>query len=129
MQSSNLYNIMPDGTVKQVNPFTGTEVWAVPGRKSKPIANEVPPTASPLQVHEPEDYCSFCPPRYFETPPEKSRLVRWNDGRWERLDALPPDQQQAVLAAVPERASSSTRLGLSNWTRWLRWKPPRRRSW
>jgi galactose-1-phosphate uridylyltransferase len=92
MQSSNLYNIMPDGTVKQVNPFTGTEVWAVPGRKSKPIANEVPPTASPLQVHEPEDYCSFCPPRYFETPPEKSRLVRWNDGRWERLDALPPDR-------------------------------------
>ena len=37
MQSSNFYNIMPDGTVKQVNPFTGTEVWAVPGRGRKPV--------------------------------------------------------------------------------------------
>ena len=26
------YNIMPDGTVKQINPFTCTEVRAVPGR-------------------------------------------------------------------------------------------------
>ena len=23
---------MRDGTIKQVNPFTGTEVWTVPGR-------------------------------------------------------------------------------------------------
>ncbi|WP_300078586.1 DUF4921 family protein, partial [Propioniciclava sp.] len=23
---------MADGTVKQLNPFTGTEVWTVPGR-------------------------------------------------------------------------------------------------
>lgn len=91
MQPSLFYNIMPDGTVKQVNPFTGTEVWAVPGRKSKPITNEIPQDAKPLTVHSPEDYCSFCPPRYFETPPEKSRLVRVQD-RWDRLDTLPPDK-------------------------------------
>jgi len=90
MQSSNFYNIMPDGTVKQVNPFTGTEVWAVPGRKSKPITNEVPVSAKPLEVHNPEDYCSFCPTRYFETPPEKSRLVRRYD-TWERLLQLLSD--------------------------------------
>jgi hypothetical protein len=36
------YNIMPDGTVKQINPFTGTEVWAVPGRGDKPLMNEIP---------------------------------------------------------------------------------------
>ncbi|WP_425595304.1 DUF4921 family protein, partial [Pseudophaeobacter arcticus] len=28
---------MPDGTVKQINPFTGNEVWAVPGRSARPL--------------------------------------------------------------------------------------------
>ena len=28
---------MPDGTEKQYNPFTGTEVWYIPGRKNRPI--------------------------------------------------------------------------------------------
>lgn len=91
MLSSKYYNIMPDGTVKQLNPFTGTEVWAVPGRKNKPITNETPENAKPIEVHTPEDYCSFCPPRYFETPPEKSRVIRHQD-QWERLDTLPPDR-------------------------------------
>ncbi len=40
MSSMMYYTIMPDGTVKQLNPFTGTEVWAVAGRRSKPIAND-----------------------------------------------------------------------------------------
>ena len=39
MDSKMFYNIMPDGTVKQVNPFTGTEVWTVAGRGKKPITN------------------------------------------------------------------------------------------
>ncbi len=45
IQFNVFYNIMADGTVKQVNPFTGTEVWSVPGRSSKPITNEIPPNA------------------------------------------------------------------------------------
>ena len=49
---------------KAGNPFTGTEVWAVAGRRSKPLANEVPTDAKRLDAHSPEDYCSFCPPRY-----------------------------------------------------------------
>lgn len=36
---------MKDDTIKQINPFTGTEVWTVPGRASKPISNAVPSTA------------------------------------------------------------------------------------
>ena len=91
MQSMMHYTIMPDGTVKQLNPFTGTEVWAVAGRKNKPISNDVPSTAKPLGVHNPEDYCSFCPTRYFEVAPEKSRLVRHGEN-WERLDIVPPDR-------------------------------------
>ncbi|HAP36043.1 MAG TPA: DUF4921 domain-containing protein, partial [Bacteroidetes bacterium] len=76
---SSYYNIMPDGTVKQINPFTGTEVWAVPGRGNKPITNVIPSTAKPIQHSERENYCSFCSTRYYETPPEKSRLVKIND--------------------------------------------------
>ena len=98
MQPNRYYTIMPDGTVKQVNPFTGTEVWAVAGRKSRPITNEQATAARPLETHVPEDYCSFCPPRYFETPPEKSRLVH-RDGRWDRLDALAPDRYMETGAS------------------------------
>lgn len=91
MQSKMLYNIMPDGTVKQVNPFTGTEVWSVAGRGRKPLTNEIKPAGKPVEIHTPEDYCSFCPARYYETAPEKSRLIM-HDGFWERLDFLAPDK-------------------------------------
>jgi len=86
-----LYNIMPDGTVKQINPFTGTEVWAVPGRGSRPMTNGIPATAKRLEKKEVEDYCSFCPSRYLETPPEKSRLIKQN-GKYVKLEMVPPDQ-------------------------------------
>lgn len=91
MQLTIYYTIMPDGTVKQVNPFTGTEVWAVAGRRTRPITNETPVTAHKLEVHHPEDYCSFCPTRYYETPPEKSRLIKNGDCNWERIDVLAPN--------------------------------------
>ncbi|HXX62334.1 MAG TPA: DUF4921 family protein [Bacteroidota bacterium] len=91
MQSTRYYTIMPDGTVKQVNPFTGTEVWAVAGRRNRPIMNEAPASAKALEVHTPEDYCSFCPPRYHETPPEKSRLIN-RGGQWERIDTIAADR-------------------------------------
>ena len=86
------YIIMPDGTVKQVNPFTGTEVWAVSGRKSKPITNEGPQNAQKVEIHSPEDYCSFCQSRYYETAPEKARLIRHGDGNWEYLFTTAPDR-------------------------------------
>ncbi len=91
------YNIMADGTVKQINPFTGTEVWAVPGRGSKPLTNEIPPNAKKLQRKEVEDYCSFCPTRIFETPPEKSRLIK-RDGTYVKLDMVPPDPAFSTVA-------------------------------
>lgn len=69
------YYKMPDGTIKQVNPLTGTAVWTVPGRGSKPITNVIPPTAKEIQARVPEDYCSFCEKNRLKTPPEKARLV------------------------------------------------------
>ncbi len=70
---------MPDGTIKQLNPFTGTEVWTVPGRAGKPITNEIPKNAKKIERHTPEDYCNFCASNYLNTPPEKSRLIKEND--------------------------------------------------
>lgn len=106
---------MPDGTVKQLNPFTGTEVWAVPGRKSKPITNEVPRTARPLEIHTPEDYCSFCPPHYYDTPPEKSRLVRWPDGRWEKMEIVPPDRYFDTVAEFRRTGNMFEIVTLDYW--------------
>ncbi|MGD0338657.1 MAG: DUF4921 family protein [Bacteroidota bacterium] len=94
---NNFYTIMPDGTVKQINPFAGTEVWSVPGRGSKPLSNEIPPNAKRLEHKEIEDYCSFCQSRYFETPPEKARLVLEN-GNYLYRPHLSPDQYFSSVA-------------------------------
>ena len=67
---------MKDDTIKQINPFTGTEVWTVPGRASKPISNEVPRTAKKIEKRKKEDYCNFCEANYWNTPPEKERLIK-----------------------------------------------------
>lgn len=91
------YNIMPDGTVKQINPFTGTEVWAVPGRSNKPLTNEAPVAAKEIEHTSRESYCSFCESRYYEVPPEKSRLVKY-DGHYRSLARIPPDQYDNTVA-------------------------------
>ena len=73
---------MADGTIKQINPFTGTEVWTVPGRGNRPlgVAAQNP---RPLDPAQHDAHCAFCAKRYLETPPEKARLIRRPDGRWD----------------------------------------------
>ncbi|SPT55062.1 Uncharacterised protein [Actinomyces bovis] len=83
---------MADGTVKQINPITGTEVWTVPGRGNRPISQ--PPTeVRPLSAQDRTHHCAFCAGRYLETPPEKSRVVLRDPTKptagFERLDAVP----------------------------------------
>ena len=73
---------MKDGTVKQLNPFSGTEVWTVAGRGNRPIA--VPHREPvPLGPADQGRLCAFCEQRYLETPPEKGRVIRRDDGGWE----------------------------------------------
>ncbi|HQR28024.1 MAG TPA: DUF4921 family protein [Nocardioides sp.] len=79
---------LPDGTVKQVNPFTGTQVWTVPGRAHRPLLPTDAPPPRPLRPEDDGRYCAFCERRYLETPPERERVVRGPDG-WRRLEALP----------------------------------------
>ncbi len=98
MDYSHYYNIMPDGTVKQINPFTGNEVWAVPGRSARPADNSRQKSPGQALVSEEHDQlCSFCAKRYFETPPEKSRWVRANDS-WTKLIDLTAEQYLDTIA-------------------------------
>lgn len=65
---------LPDGTVKQVGPLTGTRVWTVPGRANRPLdaPRDAPRT---LGRGEATRLCAFCSDRTLETTPEKARLV------------------------------------------------------
>lgn len=87
---------LPDGTVKQINPFTGTEVWTVPGRGHRPL-NVVKEAPRPLTGENHGRYCAFCEHRYWESPPEKARVVR-RDGQWITLDRLPAEKLNDSVA-------------------------------
>ncbi|MBP3947425.1 DUF4921 family protein [Corynebacterium sp. Marseille-P3884] len=93
---------MADGTLKQLNPFTGTQVWTVPGRGNRPLSV---PQKEPEQL-KPEDFtarCNFCVDKLLQTPPEKSRTVS-RDGRWEIIRDLLPHElgdTQAAFRRVP----------------------------
>lgn len=76
---------MADGTVKQVNPFSGTEVWTVPGRGHRPIA-QPPSDTTPLEPADHDSSCAFCQQRIKETPPEKARVL--SDTETERLQSV-----------------------------------------
>ncbi len=93
---------MPDGTVKQMNPFTGTEVWTVPGRGHRPLANHNV-GGRPIDPAKHGAHCAFCAARLLETPPEKARLVRTASG-WETLRSLPAEclfETHAEFRRVP----------------------------
>jgi galactose-1-phosphate uridylyltransferase len=116
MHYSTFYNIMPDGTVKQINPFTGNEVWAVPGRASKPVQNG---DAADLLAALPDDIvadgvCSFCEARYMEVAPEKSRWVR-EDGVWRELIGLSPDHYFDTTAEFRRSANLFEIVTLEYW--------------
>lgn len=81
---------MSDGTVKQRNLLTGTEVWTVPGRGNRPLPSALPPS-EPLDFDHEGAYCAFCEKRYLETPPEKSRVVR-KGRKWKQISGLAADQ-------------------------------------
>jgi galactose-1-phosphate uridylyltransferase len=86
---------MPDGTIKQVNPFTGTQVWTVPGRGARPLGG---PAREPEPIdasHHP--HCAFCLEGMLETTPEIARVVR--DGpRWQTLHVTHAEDLDATVA-------------------------------
>lgn len=87
---------MPDGTVKQINPYSGTSVWTVPGRGNRPIASGLP-APGPIDSAMDGRHCAFCELRYLDTPPEKARLVADPDG-WHLLRGLGADRIEQSVA-------------------------------
>lgn len=66
--------VLPDGTVKQLNPFSLTEVWTSPGRANRPFSHPVTDTVE-LTEEDKHSRCAFCAKRKRETPPEKARIL------------------------------------------------------
>ena len=66
---------LADGTVKQLNPFSGTQVWTVPGRGNRPlgISRSEP---KPLTDADFTSRDAFGSANALQTPPEKARVVR-----------------------------------------------------
>ena len=92
----NALSTMADGTIKQVSPFSGTQVWTVPGRGNRPLSRKVkdPEALAPNAfTHS----CNFCEANQLKTPPEKARMVRAGEG-WEILRNLHPGQLQETQA-------------------------------
>ncbi|MGN6753490.1 MAG: DUF4921 family protein [Intrasporangium sp.] len=88
---------LPDGTVKQVNPFTGTKVWTLPDRGARPMMRTLP-TPLPLNPADHDRYCAFCWGRMLDTTPEIARLVRTADG-WAEVRGLLAEE---LHTSVPE---------------------------
>ncbi len=86
------YSTMPDGTIKQINPFTGEEVWTIPGRarRSKDVFDNNA-KIKPIAPKENEDYCAFCTENMLATPPERERLVLVN-GEYKIIEKIPADE-------------------------------------
>ncbi|MHA6525394.1 DUF4921 family protein [Tessaracoccus sp. G1721] len=89
-------SVLRDGTVKQINPLTGTEVWTVAGRANRPLGLAAREPA-PLDPHRSGRHCPFCEARYLETPPEKSRVVR-SGGGWDTIYRNPAEELFATVA-------------------------------
>ncbi|MDX9758018.1 MAG: DUF4921 family protein [Bacteroidota bacterium] len=109
------YHTMADGTVKQVNPFTGVEVWSVPGRENKPLSDPIPSYDAPrIEMQDPEAYCAFCRTRCFETAPEKSRVVR-EGGRFHTLHHVAAADYQRTVPLFRRVSNLFEILSLDYW--------------
>lgn len=95
--------IQADGTVKQVNPFSGTEVWTVPGRGNRPLS-QPDKDAKPITAEDHTKFCAFCSDRLDETPPEKSRVVPVSGPVSDELDRL-GDQYQIKRRLLHNRCN------------------------
>lgn len=73
------YKTMLDGTLKQLNPVTGTAVWTVPGRGIRPQDFMESSSRRKLTQSIRDDTsknCRFCEKNYLYTPPEKIRIYK-----------------------------------------------------
>jgi galactose-1-phosphate uridylyltransferase len=118
---------MADGTVKQVNPFTGTVVWTVPGRGVRPLGGALRP-GRPIDSEQHEAHCAFCAKRVLETPPEKARLVRAAEHDWQTLRHLMPEALLATRAEFRRVPNLFEIVTYDYWTKNYRYTMPAARA-
>lgn len=104
---------LADGTIKQTNPLSGTQVWTVPGRGHRPLG-PVAGSGEPIDHGRDERHCAFCRGRILETPPEKARLVRTEQG-FRRLDALPAVELDRTIPHIRRVPNLFEILSLDYW--------------
>lgn len=102
---------LPDGTIKQVSPFNGTQVWTVPGRAFRPYVNREL-VDEPLEVQAAGRYCSFCEQRYLDSPPERTRLV---GEQFEPVHHVPAARLAATVAEFRRVGNLFPILPLAYW--------------
>jgi galactose-1-phosphate uridylyltransferase len=120
---SSYYHTMTDGTVKQTNPFNGTEVWSIPGRGNKPVTNGIPLTAKKISAGTHDPSCIFCQHQYTRIAPEKSRLVKVND-RHETQYYLLPNQIEEHAAEFRRVGNMFEILSMEYWKKNYRYGVP-----
>lgn len=81
---------LPDGTVKQVNPLSGTQVWTVPGRGDRPLPT-LPGRDRAIDPAQHGRHCAFCELRHLDTTPEKARVIN-DGGAWRTLTGLTAEE-------------------------------------
>ena len=102
------------GTVKQLIPFSGTEVWTVAGRGNRPLGITLPDPV-PLDPAKEGHHCPFCEQRYLETPPEKSRVIRHGDGNWETRYRVAAEDLHATVAEFRRNPNLFEILSFDYW--------------
>ncbi len=107
---------MADGTIKQRNPVTGTEVWTVPGRANRPLGI-TRPEPQPIGPADHAARCAFCASRMLETPPEKDRVVLEPDGTHRILRHVPADALQDTAPTFRRVANLFAILEVDYWRR------------
>ncbi len=95
---SRFFYKMPDGTLKQINPFSDTEVWCVEERLKGPAINGGIQEKKPFVPEKYENYCDFCEKAFLNCTPEKLRYFI-SEGRWEKT--FYPDYKE-IASIIPE---------------------------
>ena len=96
---------LPDGTVRQQSPLTGTVVWTVPGRSNRPIPSALP-APQPLRRRQPGRRLRLLPRPVPRDTARSGPGWSWTPTRadpqpWRILHDLPAEQLGAHRGGLP----------------------------
>jgi len=98
------YKTMLDGTLKQLNPVTGTAVWTVPGRGTRPqdfMESSSRRKLTQSIMNDTIKACRFCEKNYLSTPPEKMRIYK-EPSSGEYISKIMATADEVISAPVAE---------------------------